>query len=98
MKTKPVGTVKVLLAKGLTEVPAFRVGKFWATNKSDETSPYFNVTHKATGKKLVGYILFRRAQKLVGVLDTLMPTDLTSELEQRWRSFPKEVQHALLEN
>lgn len=95
---KPVGTVKIKLSRGSKEVPAFRVGKFWATNKSDETSPYFSVTHRATGKRLVSYILFRRAQKLVGVLDTLMPTDLTSELEQRWRSFPKEVKQALLEN
>jgi hypothetical protein len=93
----PTGTVKIELSRGLTEVPAFRIGKFWATNKSDESSPYFNVTHRMTGKKLIGYIGFRRAQRLVGVLDVLMPTELSRELEHRWQTFPEIVRQSLLE-
>jgi orotate phosphoribosyltransferase len=94
---KPVGTVKIKLAQNLTEVPAFKIGKFWAVNSSGDGSPYYNVTHRNTGEQLLSYIGLRRAQKLTGVLDVLMPTALVSELEQRWRSFPKAVQQALLE-
>ena len=95
----PKGTVKIKLAQGLTEVPAFRVGKFWAVNGAfagDGSPPYFNVTHRNTGQCLVSHIGLRRAQRLVGVLDVLMASELQSELAQRWRALPKEVQRALL--
>ena len=95
---KAIGAIQIESDGEMVKVPAFRIGKFWAVNRAGKDSSCYNVTHKATGLYLLRYLNLRRAQKLVGVLDTLMPTDLTSELEQRWRSFPKEVRAALLEN
>lgn len=94
---KQVGTVKIQLSSGLTEVPAFKIGRYWAVNSAGDTSPYFNVTHINTGQKIVGYIGIRRASKMVGVLDVLFPTELESEMSQKWRTLPYSVQCALVE-
>ena len=93
---KETGTVKILLAKGLTEIPALRVGQFWAAHRVPDTENAFNVTHIATGRAFVTYIKVRHACRLVGVLDTLMPTTEYQNCETIWNRWPTKLQQAFV--
>jgi hypothetical protein len=90
---KIVGTIKVKMNNKDTD-DAYRIGKFWGVNHSEPNSPYYTVTHLATGLALIYYVGYRRAMRLCGVLDVVIPADTEKQVIAIWESLPKEVQQA----
>ena len=95
---KAVGTIKAQLQlSGLTNVQAFRIGKFWGVNQAASDSPYYTITHLDSGLALIHYVTYRRACRLVGVLDVLLPYRTHEEVCAIWPGLPPKVRQALLD-
>jgi hypothetical protein len=97
MKMKTVGTVKIALASGPAEVPAIRIGKFWAAHSPGGGLKLYNVSHIGTGAALVRHLKLGHAYRLVGVLDVLMPVDDYESCHKVWNQFPAKLREAFVD-
>jgi len=93
---KTVGTVKILLAQGLTEVPAIKIGTFWAAHLATDESRYYNVTHIATGRALVHRIGVTAACRFVSYADKTLSFSDYDECLKVWLSFDYRTRKSIL--